>query len=100
MMERLEKFLSFASHDPPPEEAHFKLSHYRNSNQLVLLDFVFSTCAVGTPAYACLCLPVRGTQTGGARRQALPADRADRESRYVSIAIANPIAIAMNRGGD
>ena len=60
MMERLEKFLSFASHDPPPEEAHFKLSHYRNSNQLVLLDFVFSTCAVGTPA----CPPARGARTG------------------------------------
>ena len=39
--------------------------------EMVHLGLVSSTCAVGTPACACLC---------GARGQALPADRADRDS--------------------
>ena len=57
---------------------------------MILLGFVSSTCAVGTPACAG------------------HADRADRESHEISIAIANPlpvplarqtgIAIAMDRG--
>ena len=78
----LAEYLPERSGTRPPQSGR----HGRDSIKMVLLGLVFSTCAVGTPACSPACAPVRRTkQAGHADRRS--ADRADRESRDVSIAI-------------